>query len=228
MRAAYTAPGESERPHDPEEPTVYGPTTPNRWTRYGLGARVGWSSNVGLDPFSRNDHLGQVSLDVSRTLLSRGKLSLALGLASDVGNKSATARGVISGITALRMVAPIEGRFHVFSWLYAFAKVAPGVSVLDMSVKDPSAPTTLGDTRPGFALDGSAGASFLVVGHGPADQKRVRLRATPELGYGWTTSSRPTLTTSSREDVLGREEGASLSPIAIRGVFFRLGVALTY
>lgn len=228
FRSAYVAPGEAEGPHDPEEPSNYVPTKPNAWLRFGLGARVGYSPNAGLDPFSKNDAIGQVSFEVSRTLLARGKGSLAIGLGWDVGSKTATARGVSSGITAHRVLVPIEGRYHLFSWLYGFAKVAPGFSLIEMRVKDSSAPTSLYDARPGFALDASAGASFLIAGHGPADRKRVRLWASPELGYGWTTSGRPNLTVDSREDVLGREEGASMAPIAVRGFFFRFGLGLTY
>lgn len=226
-RQAYVAPGEPG-PREPDEAMPYVPAKPNTWFRFGLGVRVGYASNEGLDPFTKTDAIGQVSLEASRTLLSKGKTSLSLGLGWDFGGKATTARGVTSEMTAHRVVVPIEGRYHLFPWLYGFAKVAPGVSLLDLTVKDTSAPTPLSDLRPGFALDASAGASFLVIGHGAPDRKRVRIWATPELGYGWTTSSRPNLTTDSREDVLGREEGTNMAPVAVRGFFFRIGVGLTY
>jgi hypothetical protein len=225
---AYVAPGETERPHEPDETIPYVLAKPNTWFRFGLATRVGYASNEGLDPFTKTDVIGQVSLEVSRTLLSKGKTSMSLGLGWDFGGKATTARGATSEMTAHRVVVPIEGRYHLFPWLYGFAKVAPGVSLLDLTVKDTSAPTALSDLRPGFALDASAGASFLVIGHGAPERKRVRIWATPELGYGWTTSSRPNLTTDSREEVLGREEGASMAPVAVRGFFFRIGVGLTY
>lgn len=226
--SSYSPPGESQRPRDPEDDKPYVPSKPNVYFRFGLGSRIGYVPSSGLDPFSKTDTLGQISLEVSRTLVARGNGSLAIGLDWDVGNREATARGVTSSIVVHRFLVPIEGRYHVFPWLYGFAKVAPGASALAMSVKDTNNPTELTDLRPGFALDASAGASFLLIGHGAADRKHARLWASPELGYGWTTSSRPKLTTDTREDVLGREEGASLGPIAIRGFFFRIGVGLTY
>jgi len=223
---AYAAPGLRDEPS--EDAPAYTPSKPNAFFRFGLGARVTYAPNEGLDPFTESDAIGQVSFEVSRTLLTRGRASLALGLGWDVGAKRTKARGLESDLTHHRVMVPIEGRFHLASWIYGFGKVAPGVSLLALAVKDPGAPTDLTDLRPGFALDASVGASFLVIGHGPADHKKVRLWATPEIGYGLTTASRPTLTTDTREDVLGQEEGAAMAPVAVRGMFFRLGVGLTY
>lgn len=223
--SVYAAPNAGA---ESEDAPAYTPSKPNSYLRFGLGARVTYAPNAGLDPFTESDSIGQVSLEVSRTLLARGKTSLAIGVGWDVGAKKTTARGVDSDLTHHRILVPIEGRYHFASWLYGFGKVAPGASLLALAVKDASAPTELSDLRPGFALDASVGASFLIIGHGPADQKKARLWATPEFGYGWTTSSRPTLGTDTREDVLGVEEGASMNLVAVRGGFFRLGIGVTY
>lgn len=196
--------------------------------RFGLGIRVMYAPSAGLDPFSEGDAIGQASLEVSRTLATSGKLSLALGLGWDVGMKRATARGPASGLALHRLSVPVEGRYHLTSWLYGFARVAPGAAILDVHVEDPSAPSHLSDVNAMFSVDGSAGASFLLGGHGPADRKGVRFWATPEVGYGLTTRATPSLTPDSRDDVLGKELGASTGSLSVSGFFFRIGVGFTY
>jgi hypothetical protein len=201
---------------------------PNSYMRFGLGIRVMYAPSAGLDPFSEGDAIGQASLEVSRTLATSGKLSLALGLGWDVGMKRTTARGPASGLALHRLSVPVEGRYHLTSWLYGFARVAPGAAILDVHVEEPSAPSHLSDVNAMFSVDGSAGASFLLGGHGPADRKGVRFWATPEVGYGLTTRATPSLTPDSRDDVLGKELGASTGALSVSGFFFRIGVGFTY
>ena len=226
-RAAYPALSQAEPIEADSVPEK--PVKPYSWFRFGLGARIGYIPNEGLDPFAKNDVLAQVSIDVSRTLMASGRTSFALGLGWDgVTRGSVTARGQGAELTVHRLSVPLEGRYHITPWLYGFGRVAPGAGILIARVNDAAAPTTLGSTRGVFSLDASAGASFLLIGHGPPDRRRFRLWATHELGYGWTSSASFALGTNSRDEVLGIEEPARLGEIALRGFFFRLGIAATY
>jgi hypothetical protein len=215
--AAETA---TARPHGPPH---------YDYLRFGLGARVGYIGNSGYDTFSKNDVLTQASLDVTYAFYTRGRLALSGGLAWDVGSSSAGARGLTTRLTAHRLTVPLEARWYLAPWVNVFAKIAPGAAAFNARVEDPSSPETLEQAPWVFAADFSGGASFRIVGTSDHAQRHPRLWLTQEVGYGVTSSTglRPG-PNRDEEDVLGSDQSARLNALALNGVFWRTGLALSF
>ena len=80
-----------------------------------------------------------------------------------------------------------------------------------------------------FATDVSAGASFRLVGNSDHARRAPRLWMTHEIGYGFTTehalSPRPN---RDEADVLGADQSTKLGSLAVNGVFWRTGLALSF
>jgi hypothetical protein len=205
--------------------------TPPRYDylRFGLGFRIGYIPDPTFDAFADSDVLAQMSLDASYAFYTKGKLAIAAGLAWDVGSRTTGARGLTTKLTMHRLTVPIEARWYFAPWFDVFAKVAPGTGALYARVEDPSSPKTLEHAPWVFATDLSAGASFRLVGGSDHDKRRPRLWITHEIGYGLTTEHalqpRP-----SRDDadVLGSDQSTNLGSLAVNGVFWRTGLALTF
>lgn len=200
------------------------------FVRIATGVRIGYVDDPAFDTFSKNDVLPQFSLEGTITLLTAGKLSLAVGGAWDVGGRGNGLRGLDASITAHRFTAPIEGRYHVAPWIYGFARVAPGASLLYTRVDEPSAAAKLKDTSWAFAGDLSAGASFLVGPRRDMDRRTTpRFWITPEIGYAFATSTglRPK-PSRDESDVLGSDAGTNLGSIALAGLFWRASMAVTF
>ena len=198
--------------------------------RFAMGPRVSYIHTSGFDAFSKNDVLAQWSLEGTLTLLEGARTSLAVGLAYDVGARSATSRALETSFTLHRFSVPIEGRAHLRPWVYLFARVAPGAGLGLARAKDASAPSDLKGSV-GFASgDLSAGASFLFGPHSHPGRRMVRIWGTPELGYGVTTRPRVNVAPTGRdaEDVLGTDAPANLGALAVSGFFFRLSLAATF
>jgi hypothetical protein len=207
------------------------PPGPQRYDflRIGLGFRVGYVDDPGLDTFADSDTLAQVSLDASYAFFTRGRLAIAAGLAYDAGSRTSGARGLTTKLMVNRITVPLEARYYLAPWVDVFAKVAPGTAALHARVEDPSSPATLEHTPWVFAADLSAGASFRVLGARDGDPRHPRLWITPELGYG-VTSSHALRPRADRDeaDVLGSDEPMRLGSLALDGVFWRLSVGLSF
>jgi hypothetical protein len=197
--------------------------------RFGAGARVGYIDDPGFDTFASNDVLAQMSLDATYAFYTKGKLAIASGLAWDVGSRASGARGLKTRITVNRVTVPIEARWYFAPWLNGFAKVAPGAAALATRIEDPSSPEALSHTPWVFATDLSGGATLRLVGGADHEARRVRLWLTTELGYGFTTGSslRPA-PERNEEDVLGSDQSTRLGSLALNGVFWRIGLALSF
>jgi hypothetical protein len=205
-------------------------TTPHYdYLRFGLGSRVGYIGDPGFDNFADSDVLAQLSLDASYAFYTRGKLAIAAGLAWDIGSRTSGARGLTTKLTMNRLTVPIEARWYFAPWFDVFAKVAPGAGAFYTRVTDPSSPSTLEHTPWVFATDLSAGASFRLVGANDHDARHPRLWISPEIGYGLTSehSLRPR-PNRDEADVLGTDQSTNLGSLAVNGVFWRVGLALTF
>lgn len=213
---------ESQAPHV-EVPPRYD------YLRVGLGFRIGYIGDPTFDTFADSDTLAQMSLDASYAFYTKGKLAVAAGLAWDVGSRTSGARGLTTKLTMHRLTVPIEARWYFAPWFDVFAKVAPGAGALYARVEDPSSPRTLEHAPWVFATDLSAGASFRLVGGNDHDKRRPRLWITHEIGYGLTTEHalRPS-PNRDESDVLGADQSTNLGSLAINGVFWRTGLALTF
>jgi hypothetical protein len=197
--------------------------------RFGLGFRIGYIGDPGFDTFADSDTLAQMSLDATYAFYTKDKLAIGAGAAWDVGSRTSGARGLTTKLTVHRLSVPIEARWYFTRWLNVFAKVAPGAGALDARAEDPSAPETLEQTPWLFTTDLSAGASFRLVGSNEYGAPHPRLWLTCELGYGFTTSRelRP-VPSRNDADVLGTDHPTNLGSLALDGVFWRTGLALSF
>jgi hypothetical protein len=191
--------------------------------QFELGYRGSFVTSAGLNPFSTDDYLAQLSLVASRTLFVRGPLSFAGGVSWDHGGTSATSRGDATSLLLDRLTVPLEGRLQFRRWGYAFLRVAPGAAALRVEVDDPSAPAPLKKSQWAFATDLSAGYSFPIwtVAHGAHGVSRLWLQA--EGGYGWMPDASVDLGTGAMQ-----ASNVNLAPIAMRGGFFRAAVAASF
>jgi hypothetical protein len=188
------------------------------------GLRIGFVPSSGYDTFSRDDVLPQWTFAASRTIWSRGRVSLAAGLAWDVGGTSTTTRGLDAGIFANRFSVPIEARVHPRTWAYGFVKLAPGANYISARVNDPSAPSTLIANQWSFAGDGSIGASITPL----TTPGSVRVWLTPEIGYSFSTTNRLVMSPKDKDSIVGTASKTDLGDLALSGLFFRVGGSLTF
>lgn len=230
--AAPPLPAPAPAPTDdgaPETPVARRSGPPRYdYLRFGLGFRISDVGSRGFDTFADTDTLAQVSLDASYAFLTKGKFALAGGVAWDVGSRTSGARGLTTRLTAHRLTVPIEGRYYLAPWVNVFAKVAPGAAAFHARIEDPSSPATLEHAPWVFAADLSAGATVRIAGS-TSDRRQPRLWINAELGYG-LTSSRTLRPGSDRDedDVLGSDARMRLGSLAMNGVFWRTGLALSF
>jgi len=202
--------------------------TLRRFSQVELGFRAGFMRDSGYDPFSTNDMFTQFSVGGTRTLFVDRALSIAAGVRWDYGRASATARGAEASLSMHRLAVPLEARYHVTRWMYAFARLAPGAMRTSASLTDGSSADTLTDAHWTFSADASLGSAFLVGPHSAPTRHLGRWWFTQELGYGWTQAKALDMGVAPAEDDFRQYGSIALRPIAMRGVFFRLGVALTF
>ncbi len=213
-------------PDATETPAPFGGRV-SMW-RVEAGYRGSFVPSAGYDPFSTNDFLPQFSLAASRTLVGARPLSLAAGLAWDVGSSSAGDRGDHASIGVQRLTVPIEARVHFGTRGYLFVRGAPGVVAQHTEVDDPSAPAPLSKTRWLFATDLSAGYAFLVWPRSRLPAQVARLWLQADGGYGWVVSERldlgPTLASTDARIV----SGVDLGNVSLSGPFFRVAAAASF
>lgn len=199
------------------------------YLRFGVGFRIGHIDDPAFDAFAKNDVLAQMSLEATYAFYTKGKLAVASGLAWDVGSRTSGARGVSTRLTAHRLTVPLEARWYFAPWLNGFAKVAPGVGAYNVHIEDASSTASLEHAPWVFATDLSAGATLRLAGGSDHNVRRARLWLTTEIGYGITSSHslrpRPNRDES---DVLGSDESTRLGSLALSGVFWRTGLAVSY
>ncbi len=195
--------------------------------RLEMGYRGSFIPGTGFDPFSTNDSLPQFSVAGSRTLVARGPVSFAAGLAWDYGASSATARGDATSLTSQRLTVPLEGRVHLVPWGYAFLRAAPGVVAQHVGVDDSSSPASLTKNRWLFATDVSAGYAWLVwPQRGAAHVPRLWLQA--DAGYGWVATERLDLSPALASGDSRAVSGVDLGDLKMSGAFFRAAAAVSF
>ena len=190
--------------------------------RFEFGYRQSFIQSSGLDPFSTQDFLPQLSIGASRTVAARGPLSFAPGIAWDYAGTSATARGDMSFLTFHRLTVTLEGRLRFGRWGYAFVRGAPGVAYEKAEVDDPSVPgSALTKSRWLFAGDVSGGYSFPLWSRTESGQLLSRFWAQADGGYGFVADQELNLSASGQP----RAAGVDLGVLGLSGAFFRLSLA---
>lgn len=229
--APARAPAPALAPPTRAETATPRPTAPPRYDylRLGMGGRVGYITQSAFDTFADDDVLGQFSLDASYAFFTRGKLAVSAGAAWDVGSRTSGARGLSTKLTMHRLTVPIEARWYFAPWFDVFAKVAPGAGALYARFEDPSSPRTVEQAPWVLAADVSGGASFRLVGSNDHARRSPRLWITHEIGYG-VTSEKDLRPRPNRNDadVLGSDQATRLGSLAVNGVFWRTGLAMTF
>lgn len=189
-----------------------------------IGYRGSFVSDPGMNAFSTKDYLAQFSLGASRRMLERGRFAFAPGLIWDYGGSSATARGAATSLAVHRLSIPLEARFRVTPWLFAFVRTAPGLASVSARVEDASAPAPLVKSDWVPTMDLSAGASWRFA----RVNDRVGFWLTGEGGYGWSKSMALNMTPDLASDDPRRTSETDLGRLALRGGFMRFGAALSF
>jgi hypothetical protein len=191
-----------------------------------IGVRSTFIRSAGLDPFSSNDLMSQVSLAFEHVVVRSGALAFAAGVTGDFGGSDSIARAAPSDLQLWRFTAVAEGRYHAWERAYGFVRLAPGMLRGSAAVEDASTPNgqRLEDNFDVLAIDSSAGAALRLSG--PANP--VAAWVTAEGGYGWAASHHLLL-----EPAAAARDQAKLAPLDLgtidpRGVFLRFSVAITY
>jgi hypothetical protein len=203
--------------------------THERFEAFDFGVRTTIVPNSAYDAYSTNDALTQATLGLSHTGGVSGPFALALGLRWDVGSSTARSRGADASLLVHRLTAPFEGRFHARPWLYAFARVAPGVVYQRAKVVDPSMPEGMRGSSWNFATDLSLGASLLFASFDDSPESHApRFWITPEIGYAWAAGGTSSLGANTDADDPRRFGTLELQKVAVRGSFFRVAITTTF
>lgn len=188
----------------------------------GIGARVGFIADAGLDPFSTTDAFSQVAIAGGRTLFTDGDMSLALVLGWDYGVRSATARGLATGIGVHRVSVGAEGRYHLLRRFYGYVRLAPGALHTWATLGK------LETTAWAFSADASLGAAFELFGAKSGETNKPRGWLSVNGGYGFATDTDLTLSPAEGQNTPERTAPLELEPLSMSGPFVGGAVALTY
>jgi hypothetical protein len=191
-----------------------------------IGVRGMLIRSDGYDPFSTTDMLPQVSLSLEHPFARQGAFGVAAGVGMDYGESGSTARGTPSSFKAWRLSAVVEGRYYARSYVYGFARFAPGVLRSAAVLTDDSSPNgnQPSDHFDLLSADSSLGAAFRVSG--PANPVAAWLCV--ETGYSWAQSHHMLLTPAAPERDQAKLAPVDLGTIQPRGGFMRFALAITY
>jgi hypothetical protein len=197
--------------------------------RVELGYRGWFIPTSGYQAFSNNGYLPEFSVAASRTVFSLDRLSLAAGLAWDIGGSGSAIRQVDqSSLKMQRFAVTLEGRLHLGSWGYAFARVAPGAATERVEVDDASSSAPLEASAWLFTGDVSAGYAWLLWPRDAASKLEPRAWLQAEGGYGWVAGEKLALEPAVAPGASVPTSGVDLGTLAMQGGFFRVAVAMTF
>jgi hypothetical protein len=193
------------------------------------GLRSGYITHPGFDPFADDNSLVQSTLGFGRTLAHRGPYSVGAFLYWEYGARSSKARGESTGIGTHRFGLGPEIRWYLIPQIYLLGRPSLTLHYIHTQLEDSVAQTTLHSRKTSLGFDLSLGAGFQLVGRRSGDRPSPRLWAIGEGGYGWSAATSERLRPD--DDDTGspaRMAPVRLGPLALRGGFFKLGLALTY
>ncbi|HEY2899477.1 MAG TPA: hypothetical protein VGL59_02795 [Polyangia bacterium] len=207
-----------------DELTATAPTAAMGGWQGSAGVRTSLIKDRGFDPFATTDALPQLSVSVARVLVRGRRAALTVGLGADTGTSDATARGAQAHLRVVRASVPLELRYQAAERVYVFGRAAPGVLNVAARLTDPSAPAPLSADFNALSLDGSVGIAARVT---PAFS-RFGLWVQGDGGYGWTPSHDLVLAPDLTGADKSKAGALTFSPLAARGAFFRLALAVSY
>ncbi len=195
----------------------------------GVGVREMFVTGKGYDPFSSDNVLPQVSLDLGRAFYASGPLSLAGMFVWDYGSTKATARAADASLAVHRLSVGVEARYALLRRLYVFGRVAPGALHSAATLHDQVVGVDRTSNAWVFSSDFSLGAALEFAGDPRGASTRPRGWIGADGGYSWAQSSKLDFkTTGSDSSTPERLEPIAFGDLAVRGAFFRLTATLTY
>jgi hypothetical protein len=198
-----------------------------RHLRLDLGVRTQFVSDAGLDPFSENDVVPQLSLGASYAFWARDKLSLAGAFGFDYATWSESARSNEASLDLQRFALGPEARYHLLRILVVSAKVAPTLTRQSTSLSTGLA-TDLTKAAWKGGVDATAGVAVEVFGYRSGLSRSPRLWVTGEGGYGWTASNRLLLRPDEADDAPQRPRPVDLGDLSLSGPLFKISAALSF
>jgi len=218
------------------EGTDTAPTTPaaagalgnhQRNIRLDIGARTQFVSSDGLDPFSTNDVLPQLSVGASVVFWTQDRLSLAGVAGFDYGTSSARLRSDEASLDLRRFTLAPEARYHLLRVLALTAKVGPTLTREAAEVSGPL-DTTMLKTGWKFGFDATAGAAVELWGYANGDSKKPRLWLMGEGGYGWSAPMKLVFKPENSSQVPQRLAPLELGELSVAGPLFRITAGLSF
>jgi len=195
----------------------------------GVGLRELFVTGKGYDPFSTDNVLPQVSINLGRAFYASGPVSLAGLFGWDYGSTKATARQADTSLVVHRITAGAEGRYHLLRRLYVFGRIAPGALHSAATLHDQVVGFDRETDAWVFTSDFSLGAAFEFAGDARGASTRPRGWIGADGGYSWSASSKVDFKdTGSNSQAPARLEPLRFDDLALRGAFFRLTATLTY
>jgi hypothetical protein len=201
--------------------------THQRHLRLDLGARTQYVSSSGLDPFSENDAIPQLSLGASYAFWSADKLSLAGVLGFDYSGWSSRARSADTSLDLRRFTLGPEARYHVLRILVVTAKLAPTLT-RQAALLSTGLDSDLKSVAWKGGFDATAGVAVEVFGFHSGKSHLPRLWLTGEGGYGWTASNELVLRPEDEGDAPQRLEPLDLEDLSLSGPLFKITAALSF
>lgn len=195
----------------------------------GVGIRETLVTGKGYDPFSTDNVLPQVSLDLGRAFYTSGPLSIAGMAVWDYGSTKATARGADTWLGVHRITAAAEGRYHLLRRFYVFGRVGAGALHSAATFHDQVVGIDRESDAWVFTSDYSLGAAFEFAGDARGASTRPRGWVGADAGYSWSAASKLAFNEFGSDGTAPtRLETLRFDDLALRGGFFRLTATVTY
>jgi hypothetical protein len=194
--------------------------------RLEIGARTQFVNSRGLDPFSTNDVLPQLSLGASFAFWKQDKLSLAAMAGFDYGGSHANLRSDRASLDLKRFTLAPEARYHLFRILAVTARVGPTLTREGAEVEGPLG--TMLKTGWKFGVDATAGAALELWGYQNGKSAKPRLWLMGEGGYGWTAPMSLTFAPEDAGSVPQRLTALDLGELSLAGPLFRITAGVSF
>lgn len=188
----------------------------------GIGPRVGFIDDDGLDPFSTTDAFTQVAILGGRTIYTDGNVSVAALIEWNYGERAASARGLDASIGVHRMSLGAEGRYHFIRRLFGYVRLSPGALYTWAKMNQLETDTWA------FSADASLGAAFEVFGAKAGETNKPRGWVSVNGGYGFGTETDLTLSPAKRSRSPERTASLDLGTLSLSGPFVGGAVSLSY
>jgi hypothetical protein len=217
----------ADRGEDESDADAQALGTHQRHLRLDIGARTQYVSSAGLDPFSENDAIPQLSLGASYAFWARDQLSIAAVAGFDYSDWSARARSADASLDLRRFTLGAEARYHLLRVLVLTAKLAPTLT-RESALLSTEIGSDLKSTAWKGGFDATAGAAVELFGYHSGTSRKPRLWLTAEGGYGWTASNPMVLQPEEPSEAPERTQALDLQDLSLSGPLFKISAALSF